>query len=509
MNWVLFFSSLFLLFISCKQSSDIVKAEVQYATYCGSCHLPPDPAHMTKSIWKNKILPDMASRLGYEFLAPDSPGFNFHDRNVYEYTVKNKTVAKIDSVTWNLMYNYIMALAPDTILLDTLRATRDLELARFEFFPISLGENQSASMVSSVQFDSESNRFVIGDAFSQSIYNWPFALDSTVKVDKETLYFASPLTSVTNESGTRLIAESGYLFPNNKPLGTLYEITESFVDTVMSNLFRPVFIKPTDLNDDGINEILVCEFGNRSGQLSMLIKSDFGYQKSSLLSVPGTTKLEIADINVDGLDDIIVLASQGNEGVYILYNEGDLKFRADQVIQLQPEYGSSWFQLIDYNKDGHLDMLLTNGDNGDFSVFAKPYHGVRLFINNGLNQFSEEWFYPIYGATRVLAEDYDLDGDLDFAVMSFFPDYTSSPEEGFVYLENNDPNQYEFVAYTFQQSLSGRWMVMDHGDFDQDGDVDIMLGSYTLPVNKKYKSIMEGWKTSGVNLQLLMNNTIK
>lgn len=509
MKWVLFFSSLILLFTCCKQSSDIANAEVQYATYCGSCHLAPDPTHITKSIWKNKILPDMASRLGYEFLAPDSQGFNFHDRKAYEYTAKNKTEPRIDSVTWNLIYNYIMVLAPDTILLDTLRATRDLEITRFESFPISLGENQSASMVSSVQFESESNQFVIGDAFSQSIYTWPFALDSTLKVDNEILRFDSPLTSITIETDTRLIAESGYLFPNNKPLGILHEVSESYVDTVVDNLFRPVFIKTTDLNEDGINEILICEFGNRTGQLSMLVKSGMGYQKSSLLLVSGTTKLEIEDMNADGLNDIVVLASQGNEGVYILYNEGKLKFKTDQVIQVQPEYGSSWFQLVDYNNDGHLDLVLTNGDNGDFSVFGKPYHGVRLFINNGLNQFSEEWFYPIYGATRVLAEDYDLDGDLDFAVMSFFPDYTAAPEEGFVYLENNDPKQYDFAAYTFPQSLSGRWMVMDHGDFDLDGDVDIMLGSYTLPINKKHNTIMEAWKASGANLQLLKNKTIQ
>lgn len=508
MKWVLFFFFLILLFTCCKQSSDIANAEVQYATYCGSCHLPPDPVNIPKSIWEDKILPDMASRLGYEFLPPDDNSFSFHDRSVFMDDPK-PSKAIIDSVTWNLIYGYVMALAPDSIPKDTLRLQRNLLLDRFSTSAIALRGGTGKSMITSVQFDKNTNQFIVGDAHSQSIYQWPFDIDSTWKVKDETLRFVSPLTSVAMEDDLVWIAESGYLFPNDKPLGKLYHISQSAIDTVMCNLFRPVFAKVTDLNNDHAKEILVCEFGNRTGQLSLLVQQGGEYHKTSLLTVPGTTKVEIADMNADGLEDIVVLASQGKEGIYILYNEGDLKFRADQVIQLSPEYGSSWFQLVDYNEDGHLDIVLTNGDNGDFSVFAKPYHGVRLFINDGSNTFAQEWFYPIYGATRVTAEDYDLDGDLDFAVMSFFPDYTAAPEEGFVYLENNGPKQYDFAAYTFPQSLSGRWMVMDHGDFDLDGDVDIMLGSYTLPINKKHNPIMEGWKASGAHLQLLKNNTIK
>ncbi len=448
----------------------------------------------------------MASRLGYEFLPLGADSFSFHDRSVFNPKL-SETI--IDSVTWNLIYGYVMTLAPDVIPEDTLRENKSQLLNRFSSSSIALRKGVAKSMITSIQFNKKNHRFLVGDAYSQLIYQWPFVLDSVFKINDEALRFASPLTSVVMEDDLTLITESGYLFPNNQPIGALHCISQSTTKTVASNLFRPVFTKVADLNKDHVKEILVCEFGNRTGQLSILRKSGEDYEKSSLLSVPGTTKVEIADMNADGLEDIVVLASQGNEGIYILYNEGDLKFREDQVIELPPEYGSSWFQLVDYNKDGHWDIVLTNGDNGDFSVFAKPYHGVRLFINDGLNTFAQKWFYPIYGATRVLAEDYDLDGDLDFAVMSFFPDYTAAPEEGFVYLENNGPKQYDFAAYTFPQSLSGRWLVMDHGDFDLDGDVDIMLGSYTLPINKKHDSIMESWKVSGVNLLLLKNNTIK
>ena len=116
---------------------------------------------------------------------------------------------------------------------------------------------------------------------------------------------------------------------------------------------------------------------------------------------------------------------------------------------------------------------------------------------------------PIYGATRVLAEDYDLDGDWDFAVMAHFPDWDNSPNREFCFLENKIPNQFHFESFTVHAASLGRWLVMDDGDFDQDGDVDILLGSYLLPMEKKYNSVMDQWNDDPVNLLLLENTTIK
>ena len=99
----------------------------------------------------------------------------------------------------------------------------------------------------------------------------------------------------------------------------------------------------------------------------------------------------------DGKKDIVALFAQGREGIYIFYQKDNLEFSVDPVVLMPPEYGSSWFSLLHYNNDGHLDILLANGDNADYSRFLKPYHGVRLFINNGKNEFTEKWFYPCFG----------------------------------------------------------------------------------------------------------------
>ena len=49
-------------------------------------------------------------------------------------------------------------------------------------------------------------------------------------------------------------------------------------------------------------------------------------------------------------------------------------------------------------------------------------------------------------------------------------------DTGFVYLQQEKP--LEFTAHTLPASRSGRWLTMDTGDIDKDGDIDIALGSY-------------------------------
>ncbi|MCB0564242.1 MAG: VCBS repeat-containing protein [Phaeodactylibacter sp.] len=56
----------------------------------------------------------------------------------------------------------------------------------------------------------------------------------------------------------------------------------------------------------------------------------------------------------------------------------------------------------DLNQDGREDILYVNGDNADYSIVDKPYHGVRLFLNNGNNEFSEKYFHPMPGAFREI-----------------------------------------------------------------------------------------------------------
>jgi hypothetical protein len=191
------------------------------------------------------------------------------------------------------------------------------------------------------------------------------------------------------------------------------------------------------------------------------------------------------DVNDDSLPDILVLTTQGNEKLSLFINMGDFKFQEQVLLQFPPVYGSSYFELADFNNDGLFDILYTNGDNADYSTILKPYHGVKIFVNTGDLKFKEFWSYPMYGASQAMARDFDNDGDLDIAAISFFPDFINFPEESFVYFENRGDNT--FVGNTTAMAEKGRWMVMEIGDFDQDGDKDIILGAHNLQMEHTLK----------------------
>jgi len=273
-----------------------------------------------------------------------------------------------------------------------------------------------------------------------------------------------------------------------------------------SQLQRPVNTLVQDLNGDGKKELVVAEFGHLTGQLSLFKRNEAnGFDKSVLLKQPGIVKTVAIDMNGDSRLDLVVASSQGNEGIYIFYQEEDLKFRAEQVLRFSPVYGTSWFELIDYDGDGDTDIITVNGDNADNSQVLKPYHGMRIYLNDGKNNFTERFFYPLNGATRVLAEDFDADNDIDIAIVATFPDYTERPTQSFQYLENMDAANFDFKTFSFDEINWGRWFLMDAADIDFDGDRDIILSAFSYPFTATPEDLGASWKEKKVDLLVLEN----
>ena len=81
------------------------------------------------------------------------------------------------------------------------------------------------------------------------------------------------------------------------------------------------------------------------------------------------------------------------------------------------------------------------------------------------------------GCYKAVARDFDADGDLDIAAISFFADYKHQPEEGFVYLENK--GNFQFQPFTLPEGKIGRWLTMNVADLDADGRPDIILGNFS------------------------------
>ncbi|MFK7843660.1 MAG: FG-GAP repeat domain-containing protein, partial [Rhodothermales bacterium] len=292
--------------------------------------------------------------------------------------------------------------------------------------------------------------------------------------------------------------------------GAIYVVTDPEVgpELVLDGLSRPVDFELADLNSDGLNDFVVCEYGHYSGALSWFEQNTNGsFVKHVLKNEPGAIAVELHDFDKDGLLDLGVLMSQGDEGIDIHFNKGNGVFEEKRILRFPPVYGSSSFSLVDFNEDGKVDILYTNGDNADSSPVLKNYHGIRIFQAWQAGVYEEVLFYPLHGAISAQAADFDQNGHLDIAAISYFPDYTTQPVESFVLLM--DEGQMNYTPHSFDGAVRGRWFVMDVGDIDGDADVDIILGSNIgFGPRGDQTGLFKQWEEEALSYVILQNERL-
>ena len=276
---------------------------------------------------------------------------------------------------------------------------------------------------------------------------------------------------------------------------------------VVGGLYRMADMAVADLNGDGRLDFVACGFGHVTGRTSWFeARPDGSYEEHVLIPRAGGVKVEVADFNGDGRLDIAVLIAESREAFYILVNAGGNRFERREVFETQPAYGHTYFELQDFDGDGLDDLLVVNGDNVDSDPYntRKRYQGVRIYLNRGGLRFEEAYFYPFYGAFIARSADFDNDGDPDIAAISYFPDFSAALRESFVYLENQ--GGLEFTASSSRELARGRWMTMDAGDIDGDGDVDVVLGGAYLQLGMlMHLDLFTELRENGPSVMLLEN----
>ncbi len=488
-----------LLFLACQKSKE-QKEVALYNSYCASCHKAPDIADLPKKIWKEDILPEMGARLGIRENGYDPlHGLSFTEMEAILKTGTFPDRPVIRPEDWAILRNYILKLAPDSILNPTKKKMPSV-ITQFTENPVSLDSNGRSS-ITFLKFDADSNKIIAGELSGRL-----FELDFSGAGSRVTGTFRNTIVDYTQNEGNRYVTAIGSLRPSELTTGTVFFENSGTTSPIPEKFHRPVSTLVHDFNSDGKDELVVCEFGDLTGALSFLInKGSAQYERKTLLNQPGSIRAVAEDMDKDGKTDIVVLTAQGDEGVTIFYQKENLEFAAKKVIRFSPVYGSSWFELLDYNGDGNMDIVSVQGDNADKSNILKPYHGMRIHINNGEGEFEEVFFYPFHGATRVVTSDFDQDGDSDFALLSTFPDYQSG-EGSFVYLRNDQPENFTFSPFSLDVPEDGRWFLMVSGDIDLDGDEDIVLSSFSESFTPAPPEFANRWKAKDHDVLLLKNN---
>lgn len=472
----------------------LVKGKLLANKYCSSCHLAPDPFLLDKETWHNRVLPAMAKQLGLEV---------WRGNNYYQ----NEKSA-ISQADWMQIVAYYDTLAPEHLPV----SKSPLPLVKdWSVFSLQKPKTDTlkTAVTTMVTVDSSTHSVYTSDSEQAGLYQW----NSSLKQSGFTQLPSPAVQMGFQEDGSSFLTCIGEMKAVDVPAGKLVISSVSnkknILQTVTSNLTRPINSVSGDFNKDGLTDYVVSSFGHNKGGL-FLVKQlpDHTFQNFPIREVPGATQSIVQDFNQDGWPDIMTLFAHGDEGIWLFLNDQKGSFITKNILRFPPVYGSSSFQLIDINKDGKQDIVYTAGDNSDYSRILKPYHGLYIFTGMGDFKFKQTYFYPINGCTKVMVADIDQDGDMDINTIAFFADLLNKPEESFIYFEQDNSSQkavLKFKPHAIPVYSNGRWICMDVNDYDGDGDLDIVLGNYSKGFLNQ-KNLKPNWDVH-VPFVVLRNST--
>ncbi len=230
----------------------------------------------------------------------------------------------------------------------------------------------------------------------------------------------------------------------------------SFTSSFLGFQGNPLGI--VDMNGDGLDDAIAVtqtqihiHYQQQDGGFnSVLYQTDYA-------DYPASWSLCAGDLDGNGYKDLLY---GGGYGVTFMFATDD---GAGFIERSGPEYVfSQRSNMVDINNDGHMDAFVCH-DVAPNVFYLNDGAGQFQFYQGGLGQTCGN-----YGSIWV---DYDNDGDMDVYVAKCGCDPSDL-------LMRNDGNGV-FVQvpgplgnFDYHQSWSSAW-----GDFDNDGDMDALIGS--------------------------------
>jgi len=262
----------------------------------------------------------------------------------------------------------------------------------------------------------------------------------------------------------------------------------------------PLSIATADLNGDGNVDIALR---TEQGVQILLGNGKGGFTLGAFYalkqSVQGYDAITLADMNNDGIPDIVTTSLGGPSVVYIFLGNGDGTFKTPTSYTAIEPYAVA---VGDFNGDGNLDVAVAQAGNDSIGVF----------LGNGNGTLQPEFNYAVSGgfhAETIAIGDLNGDGKLDIVSASQFiniffgngdgtfqtPVVLSAGASQVAVADVNNDGQPDivfsigaavgvylnkgggtFTNYIVSQStgLSGGFAL---ADFNHDGNIDVILGS--------------------------------
>lgn len=310
------------------------------------------------------------------------------------------------------------------------------------------------------------------------------------------------LTVTDNEGTTGISGRIIVVQPG--PGGTFGDFTEvtpldSLFVTPQDEDFWVVTTAPADYDNDGDIDIAVLGYYvvyNQSFENKLILIRNDGpvgpeEWEFSYIDIPfedistGSSDLAWGDLDNDGDFDLKV----GSNGKTVIYrNDAGVLNLTDTELpgywedNDQADFDLRSISLADYDNDGDLDILIPSVfDNASFS------YKTSLMRNDGPNGtggwiFTEfdSIFAPTSHAQSIWA-DFDDDQDLDLLLINIAP----LTDQGFIRRYRNDGNGI-FVGEDILGSLTVEHGEVQWGDYDGDGDLDILVAGNIKEIDSTY-----------------------
>jgi hypothetical protein len=225
---------------------------------------------------------------------------------------------------------------------------------------------------------------------------------------------------------------SSFLYHNNGD-GTFTEVGRG--TDIERALGKGLGVVATDVNNDGRMDLFVSNdtvqnflFMNRGGGKweEIALSAEVGFSENG--QARSGMGVDAADFDGDGWQDLFV-ANVDQEMFSLYKNKHDETFadvaHANQVAQATRLLSGWGLKFFDYDNDGSIDLILSNGHPDDmiemYSAQVKYKEPLLLFHNEGgkLRNVSADAgpaFTRMFPARGLAVGDYDNDGRLDVLI---------------------------------------------------------------------------------------------